>query len=142
MSDPVLIYSSDMMGIPDLYLVTDKTMSHHGWLMFKHPDGQLVSLADLKPHIIAFILSGNSSLYDPSQKIGTVEQAKAFLNVMADGDGAQEESAQEVLKIMVQQQASIDKLLLEVAGWERNMRDLESHVSRLTRQNSSTEHAG
>lgn len=51
MSESTLIYSSDMMGIPDLHIVTDQKMEFYGWLMFKHPDGQLVSLADLKPYI-------------------------------------------------------------------------------------------
>lgn len=51
MSDPVLIYSSKLMGLPDLYILTDEKSGFFGWLMFKHPDGQLVSLADLKPHV-------------------------------------------------------------------------------------------
>jgi len=53
MSESILIYSSKMMGIPDLHIITDKKSAFCGWLMFKHPDGQLASLADLKPHIAA-----------------------------------------------------------------------------------------
>lgn len=51
MSESIQIYKSSMPGINELHILTDKTSGFFGWLMFKHPDGQLVSLADLKPYI-------------------------------------------------------------------------------------------
>ena len=46
----ISIYKSDFLGLPELFILTDKKSNFCGWLMFKHPDGQLVSLADLKPY--------------------------------------------------------------------------------------------
>lgn len=37
--------------VPDLAIATDPDMSHQGWLLYRHPDGQWVSLADLTKHI-------------------------------------------------------------------------------------------
>ncbi len=33
--------------IPDLVLITSRISSHHGWICYKHPDGQWVTLFDL-----------------------------------------------------------------------------------------------
>mgnify|MGYP001577524619 CR=1 FL=1 len=34
---------------PDLAVEDDERSRHYGWLFAKHPDGQWVTLADLKP---------------------------------------------------------------------------------------------
>jgi hypothetical protein len=42
------IYSSDWLNLRPLGIVENG--SHAGWLAWKHPDGNWVTLADLKPH--------------------------------------------------------------------------------------------
>jgi len=47
--------------VPDLGIWQVPGHPMFGWLCYKHPDGQWVSLADLKPHIDLISLAGTET---------------------------------------------------------------------------------
>lgn len=62
-----LIYNGGY--IPDLAVDVDKDSRYFGWLFFKHPDGQWVTVADIKA--VAEQLNANNLLFKLSKKPGS-----------------------------------------------------------------------
>ncbi len=57
-----VIYSGGY--IPDLGVITE-TKSYKGWLVYRHPDGQWVTLTDLKPFAY-LMLTAPESMQEPT----------------------------------------------------------------------------
>ncbi len=84
-----IIYDGGM--VPVLGIQTDRDSQFYGWLCVKHPDGQWVTLADLKGELSnnASAISGlieaaeeliaNSTPFNPIVEIMKVEEALAAL---------------------------------------------------------------
>lgn len=50
-----VIYNSEMFGFPELGIQDDPVSPMYGWLFYHHPDGQWVSLANVRQEIISML---------------------------------------------------------------------------------------